>query len=183
MLAEELGRTPTAKEFDNDQRTASFTAVQKRFGSWNKFLEEAGLNTNFSYARVSDEELIQQAQMLARELGRTPTMREFEKDQRTASPAAIQKRFGSWNKFLEEAGLNTNFSYARVSDEELIQQAQMLARELGRTPTMREFEKDQRTASPAAIQKRFGSWNKFLEEAGLKINKKRGVDTTKKTAK
>ncbi|MBR2658918.1 hypothetical protein IKD57_03465, partial [Candidatus Saccharibacteria bacterium] len=115
------------------------------------------------------------------ELGRTPTMREFEKDQRTASPAAIQKRFGSWNKFLEEAGLNTNRSFA--SDEELIQQAQMLARELGRTPTMREFEKDQRTASPAAIQKRFGSWNKFLEEAGLKINKKRGVDTTKKTAK
>ena len=59
------------------------------------------------------------------------------------------------------------------SRDELIVQVQMLAKELGRTPTIKEFDQDPRTASFHTVVNRFGSWNKFLEAAGLKVNNKR----------
>ena len=170
MLAKELGRTPSKREFYKDPRIASAYTASSRFGSWNKFLEAAGLEANQVKTKVSDEELITQVQMLAKELGRTPSKREFYKDPRIASAYTASSRFGSWNKFLEAAGLKTN-KRTDIANEELIAQVQMLAKELGRTPTYREFDKDPRIASADTASSRFGSWNKFLEAAGLKTNK------------
>ena len=170
-LAKELGRTPKQKEFDRNPGTARTGTIESRFGSWNKFLEAAGLEINRSRsARIANKKLIRQVKILATELGRTPIMEEFDKDPRMASTATIRSKFGSWNNFIEAAGLKAN--KPRPSGDELIQQVQMLAQELGRTPTAKEFDADSRTAWTGTAQNRFGSWNKFLEAAGLKINKK-----------
>ena len=120
--------------------------------------------------KYKEEELIRQIQILAEELGKTPTIREFNKDTKTASSMIPINRFGSWNKFLEAAGLKVN--KAELGDEELIQQVLILAKKLGRTPTEREFNRDSETVSATATIDRFGSWNAFLEAAGLKVNKK-----------
>ncbi len=170
MLAKELGRTPTAKEFGDDPRTASVQTPIKHFGSWNKFLEASWLKLNHQGKKiVTNEELIAQVQMLAKRLGRTPTAKEFGRDLRTAGLQTSIKHFGSWNKFLDAAGLEV---YQRITNEKLIVQAQMLAKELGRTPTAKEFGDDPRTACVNAPINHFGSWNKFLEDAGLKLNQK-----------
>ena len=168
MLAARLGRTPTRKEFDKDSNVAGTWTVSTHFGSWNKFLEAAGLEANLRMG-ITDEELVSQVQMLAKELGRAPTIGEFNKDSRTANTTTAIRRFGSWNEFLRAAGLEANLRMD-ITDEELVSQVQMLAKELGRVPTIGEFDKDSRTASRATVKNHFGSWNEFLRAAGLEVN-------------
>lgn len=169
MLADERGRTPTLLNFAKDERTVSTRVVWDRFGSWNNLLEAAGLRLNIP--RCTDEELIAQAQMMAKELGRAPKKKEFIIDSRTASAETVLRRFGSWNRFLSIAELKPN-RMTEFSDDELIKQVQTLAAELGKTPTQKEFEKDSRTASIRVIKRHFGSWNKFLQAAGIELNVK-----------
>ena len=169
MLAEELGKVPSSTEFNRDPRTAGVTTVIRNFGSWNKFLEAAGLKVN--QRNITDKELIAQIQMLAKELGKVPSRPEFNKDPRTASATTVGSHFGSWNKFLEAAGLKVN--RRNITDEELIAQIQMLAKELGKAPSAEIFDKDPRTASERTPRSHFGSWNKFLEAAGLEMDLKK----------
>lgn len=42
---DELGRTPTKKEWDEDTRLPSFIPVKTCFGSWVNFLKQAGVDT------------------------------------------------------------------------------------------------------------------------------------------
>ena len=168
-LAKELGKVPSKKKFDKDPRvTGSATAIS-HFGSWNKFLEAAGLEVN--RRNITDEELIAQIQMLAKELGKVPSEKKFDKDPRVAGSATAISHFGSWNKFIEAAGLEVNWH--NITDEELIAQVQMLAKELGKAPSAEIFDKDPRTASERTPRSHFGSWNKFLEAAGLEMNLKK----------
>lgn len=170
MLAEELGRPPSERQFYTDPRIKKSRAVEYRYGTWNKFLEAAGLETNTSHGKkqeFSDEELISQIQTMAKELGRTPTIPEYSKSPKTACSFTAIRRFGSWSKFLKLAGLKAH----GYSDEELLVQVRMLAEELGKPPTQLDFSDDPRTASAMTAVNRFGSWNKFLEKAGLKPNK------------
>lgn len=125
---------------------------------------------------VTKEELVNQVRMLAEELGRTPTKMDFEMDWRVASPETARRQFGSWNKFLETAGLKANQQHREriyATNDEMIAQVKMMAKELGRTPTRLEFDRSSKTSSASAIVKRFGSWSNFLEAAGLELNVKR----------
>lgn len=168
MLAKELGRAPSLKEFQASPKVSNNWLVRFRFGTWNNFLEAAGLESNHPY-RYPNEGLIEQVQMLAKELGRTPSMREFDKDPRTMSVCTIKNRFGSWTNYVRSAGLR-QLRPIDHSNDELIEQVLMMAKELGRTPTSIEFNEDSRTVCVGTIQKRFGSWNNYLETAGLEIN-------------
>ena len=171
MLAKELGRPPIKKEFNDDPRVVKVNIVEKRFGSWTNFLKVAKVES-YRRSEHSSEELISQVQMLAKELGETPTMQEFNDDPRVVKVNVVKKRFGSWNEFLEKAGLEINRRRAvGVSREEMIGQVHMLARELKRTPTATEFDEDPRTVSFTAVKNRFGSWNALLDEAGLAQNR------------
>ena len=107
MLAEELGRAPTAKEFKEDSRTANVGTVTKLFGSWNEFLEAAGLEINLKIG-YTKQELIEQLLMLTEELGKAPTSIEFNSDSRMANVSTVKRLFGSWNKFVEVARLKPN---------------------------------------------------------------------------
>ena len=168
-LADELGRTPMEREFDEDRRTAGAATVQKRFGSWNAFLREAGLDI-LRMVNYSDEELIEQIRAMAKKLGRTPTRREYDNNPETASTTTIATRFGSWNKALALAGLNANYEWVAYSKEELIEQVQKMAEELGRTPTIDEFRKNPNTGSNYQVLKFFAEWNDFIRAAGLKVS-------------
>ena len=117
------------------------------------------------------EKLISEVRMLARERGKTPTAKEFASDPRVSSVGSAIYYFGSWNNFLEAAGLKViNLSRRRhssVSNDELIRQLLMLTEELGRPPSITQFDSDSRTLSSSLAIFRFGSWMKFLEAAGL----------------
>lgn len=168
-VAAKLGRTPTMKEFRSSPKTAHIDTVTMRFGTWNNFLIKAGLDIN-RVGVVSGEELITQVQMLAEELGKVPTKREFNMAKTTASSSVANRCFGSWNNFLEAAGLRIN-KRSSVPDEELIDQIKALAVKLGRTPKMREFDDYRKASISKSIREKYGSWNNFILAAGLKPTK------------
>lgn len=159
QLAEKLGRAPFAKEFPHH------SIVAHRFGRWTKFLESAGLQPSRQYNSNSDrsfytnEELLTKFNLQTEELGRAPQVREF-KHYRIAL-----NRFGSWNNFLEAAKATPTKKYIKMSDEQFIEDIQLLAQQLNRTPVFRDYPKAKVAAD------RFGSWNKFLEVAGVKTKK------------
>ncbi|OJG80323.1 hypothetical protein RV10_GL004535 [Enterococcus pallens] len=144
--AAELGRAPVRKEFPRAQ------IATDRFGSWHAFIERAGLEPVKIRPRISDEQLIERVQARAAELGRTPTIEEFQ------HAAVAMTRFGKWLAFLKHAGLKRKTD---ISNEELIEQVQALAAELGRTPKTKDFQ------YASLVSRRFGKWNVFLKEAGL----------------
>lgn len=156
QLAEKLGRTPVAKEFPHH------SIATHRFGRWTKFLEAAGLQSNRQYNSNSErnvyanEELLNKFNLLTEELGRIPQVREF-KHYRIAL-----NRFGSWNNFLKTAKATPVKKYSKMSDEQFIKDIQLLAKQLNRTPVFRDYPKAKVAAD------RFGSWNKFLDIAGIK---------------
>ena len=115
----------------------------------------------------TDEDLFEQARMLARELGRTPKKLEFDIDDRTASSKLCEDRFGSWKQFIILAGLSPR-KPTGFTDEEIIGQLLSLARDLGRLPTSMEFKNSKKTTSLTTCYKHFGSWEGFLEAAGLR---------------
>ena len=119
--------------------------------------------------RYTDEELLDQVRMLARELGRTPKKLEFELDERTSSSMVCSNRFGSWKAYIEAAGLIPRQATS-LTDDEIIGQVLNLAIELGRVPTSREVSENERTTSLTTCYKHFGSWEQFLSAAGLKHN-------------
>ncbi|MGG5317926.1 hypothetical protein IGI49_002665 [Enterococcus sp. AZ071] len=154
--AEESGRTPRAINFKH------YGIAQVRYGSWNNFLESAGLEPVRSLhdkRYLSDEELIELVQKQAKEQGETPTLAEFEYKR------TVKARYGRWGKFLESAGLKPRIgkSHKRdISNEDLIERVHKRAEELGRTPGLNEFDQGRRAST------RFGTWNNFLESAGLR---------------
>lgn len=100
-VADELGRTPQAKEISNPGPD-TFIRV---FGSWNKALIAAGFSPYKRGATkkptYTDKELIQYLQDTAQRLGRVPTLRELTKP----SKCCFESRFGSWQNALKAAGL------------------------------------------------------------------------------
>src|SRR5213592_2305758 len=75
----------------------------------------------------------------------------------TYSSAVIKKRFGSWNKALEAAGLTVRYRY-NLSTDELFANLIAVWATLGRRPRKREMTKplSKFTADPYVT--RFGSW-------------------------
>ena len=180
-LANQLGHTPTKREFDADPDCASADTAVKAFGSWNNFLLTAGFQPNRTPKKamrgLTKEELIVQLQVLANRLGRTPIFKEFCADPDCTSTNTVIRHFGSWNNFLLAAGFQPNSTPKKamrgLTKEELIVQLQVLANRLGRTPTQKEFDADPDCASADTAVKAFGSWNNFLLAAGFQPNMKK----------
>ena len=58
----------------------------------------------------------------------------------------------------------------KYTKEQLIFYLKKLASELKRSPTIKDMNKKKKYPSSSTYFKRFGSWNKSLRKAGLKIN-------------
>lgn len=172
-LADELGRAPTMREMDDaDGRPAPVT-FSDRFGSWNEAIEQADFAPQPRGPRriYSDEELLDHICEFADNLGRTPKYKEMQK----AGPPSVdtmQRRFGSWNEAVEAAGLEPNHSSSTgpiISDEELLNDIQRVADELGRTPSTNDM-REHGDYSPDTCVKRFDSWNGAVKAACLEPN-------------
>ncbi len=160
-LAEKLGRVPSRKDFLALDGMFSGQALNQRFGPWCNFLKAAGLKQT----KCTDAYLIRQAKMLTDKLGRTPSPKDFDENVPAAKARECVKRFGSWKNYLAAAGLRRR----KYTKAELIRQLQEMTQELGRVPTSTEFNVSRKSASTMSCVRQFGSWNHFLEAAGLPV--------------
>lgn len=155
--AQELGRPPKQREIKE-----AFT-IKKRFGSFTKGLKAAGFELEHLSSPYTTEQLIEIIQKKAKKLGRAPKSEELKER------SSIMRHFGSYNKALEAAGLIPN--QPRYTEEELIEILQNKAKELGRSPKIKEVKQG------VTIAYRFGSFNNALMAAGLPLNRKRRKTT------
>lgn len=105
-VAEKLGvKRLSAKEFAQHSKV-SVSTVERTFGSWNKAVQEAGLEPIVGYVpspkEITDNDLLQEIIRLTQELGKKPSMREMEAfGQYSTKP--YRRRWGSFVKGRELA--------------------------------------------------------------------------------
>jgi hypothetical protein len=118
--------------------------------------------------RYTDEEILEQLRTCAAELGRSPTMREFDAHPgSTVHPQTVIDRFGSWNHAKREAGLVPRRFATR---EELLTCLRALGDRIGRVPTSKDIDEHRGLVpSKSLYWHTFGSLTKALREAGFDV--------------
>jgi hypothetical protein len=118
--------------------------------------------------RYTDEEILEQLRSCAEALGRSPTMREFERYPGTsAHPQTVIERFGSWNRAKRAAGLVPR---RFATKEELLQCLRDLGERIGRVPTSKDIDAHRGLVpSKSLYWHTFGSLTDALREAGFDV--------------
>jgi hypothetical protein len=118
--------------------------------------------------RYTDDQILSELKECAERLGRSPTMREFAADRKTAvHPQTVIEHFGSWNNAKRSAGLLPRRFATR---EELLGVLRDLGDDLGRVPTARDLD-DRKGSIPSKslYWHTFGSLTNALREAGFDV--------------
>jgi hypothetical protein len=116
-----------------------------------------------------DNELIADLKRVSVEINKSPTIDEYN-ERGLFHAATISRRFGSWFKALELAGLEKTRSAIDISEEELFENLEEIWVKLGRQPRYQEVQKPLSKYSVGTYDKRFGSFRKALESFVTYIN-------------
>lgn len=170
-----LGRAPTVEDINLDQSMPTIFTYRKIFGSFSEALKLAELPLDNMRREVyTREEMLEALRQGAAKSGKTPTKRMLlARDSGMPSLAALKREFGSLSGAMIAAGLSPNNPAAKLSDAELLEQLRQKAARLGRTPTIKEVDKDSGMRSAQTYKNRFGSFLKAISMAGLKPAEKR----------
>lgn len=152
----------TKDEYDRTGRLCSST-FQKRFGSWCRAHELAGLKRIRYYDATSDD-CLADIKRVAALLGRdSVTGAEYDEHGKYCE-ALVARRFGSWRTALQKAGLRVSARFhAMITDEQLLENLKRLWESRGRQPTESDFVKPLSLYSYAPYTRRFGTYRKALE--------------------
>ena len=119
------------------------------------------------------DQLLQKIKDVAKELEKTPSLREFVKACGTQKyKHLIFKVYGSWNKAIDLCGFERSGTYLRkgkpsnFSDEELLEYLSIFAQENGEVPTHTDFIAGN-LPSVGIYTRRFGSIDKARQLAGV----------------
>lgn len=115
-----------------------------------------------SNAPVSNEEIIDDLKAVAKKLQKlTVTQKNYEANG-NFDYTTISRRFGTWNKALEEAGL-TFSNESNISDERLYENILNLWQHFGRQPRRSDLTNDISKFSQSPYNRRFKTWTNALQ--------------------
>lgn len=115
------------------------------------------------HRNVSEEDLIADLKRVAHYLSKNSvTRREYKKHGKYSSNT-LGRRFRSWNKSLEAAGLVKNI-VQNISEEEFFSNLQEVWIKLGRQPRYDEMKKPLSKFSTSGYDKHFGGWRPALKK-------------------
>jgi len=185
--------TLTQKDFDLYGKIWSGT-LSKRFGSWQKVLSLAGLESKFSQSRsfrqqrgrkATDDQILAELDRISKVLGKEyVTKEDWRNYSEIGHDSTVEHRFGSWSLALKKAGLKVSPKGQRYSQEDYFENLLNVWTHLGRQPSLDEMNKPPSKISGAAYVKRFGSWRKALEAFVVRINQEeKGTEVVTKAGK
>ena len=164
----------------NKNSKYSASTLEKRFGSWINALKKAGLDSSYivqitnkknsSNKIISEEEIINELKRVSKILGKTcfsPT--EFALHSKM-SRSIFSRKFGSFNKIMNELGFKSPLQSRRYTDEECFENLLNVWTHYGRQPTYAEMKKEPSIVGPKAYVVRWGSWTKALLAFIEKVN-------------
>ena len=129
---------------------------------------------------VSDDELLSDLKLTASSLGKNAiTESEYNKAGCYHS-CTFLRRFGSWFKALDRAGLDHTRTEMNIPEEDLFDNIEKLWRHFGRQPRYHEVVKPLSRYSNSTYAHRFGSFFKALERFVSSVN---GSVVEKRTGK
>lgn len=162
-VAAKLGKDTLTQDVYNQHGRFASATFKKRFGTWNSVLERCGLRVQ-KRVNIPRNELLQDLRRVAQELNTTSvSVNTYDVHGRFCHDA-ISKRFGSWAKAIELAGLRPSPAYnARIPDEELFDNMANVWESIGRQPKQKDFFPPISKYSDAPYIRRFGGWRKALE--------------------
>jgi hypothetical protein len=117
---------------------------------------------NDYHRNLSEQELLDDLRLVASRLSAGSMTRDVYDEKGKYSGGTMQKRFGSWNKALEKAGLNI-MSFRAFSEKELFENIEEVWIKLGRQPLTKEFKKPLSKYSREPYINKFGTVRKALE--------------------
>ncbi|MCG6195468.1 HNH endonuclease [Leptospira sp. FAT2] len=147
----------------------SYQTAKKRFGSWERALHKARLNTEASIHGIEygensirDEFLLKDIQEVALKLNNTKlTISEYDEYGKYGSTTLI-KRFGGWNNAKKKANLEVGRHY-NTSVEDYLENILNIWTYLGRQPRYEEVAKPLSKYHVSSYENKFGSWKAALE--------------------
>lgn len=171
----------TQKEYDS-HGNYSYQTQKKRFGSWLKALENAGLNQSkrpwggeLEETSIPENLLFEDLNRVAELLNKKAiTLAEYEEHGRYGT-ATISKRYGGWNNAKIAAGLKVGRAY-NTTDEEYFENILNLWEHFGRQPKYREVEAPVSKLHISSYERKFGSWRNALEAFVNHINKQEDTE-------
>jgi predicted restriction endonuclease len=114
------------------------------------------------HRNISDQELIDDLIQVARKLGQDKVTIDQYNELGRFHNTTLTRRFGSWLKILEKAGLKKTRTL-NIANEELFNNLVETWTKLGRQPKYNDLTKNISRYSSGTYEKRFGSWRKALE--------------------
>ncbi len=158
--------------------------LKKRFGSWKNAISKAGLSeskrlwggslseTSIPEKSIKDD-LIRVSKLVNIQ---SLTLGEYAKHGKY-STSAISKRWGSWNKAKEKAGLNVGRLY-NTSNEAYFLNLADVWQKLGRQPKYREVTAPLSKLHVSSYERKYGSWRGALEAFVEYMNSETGEVVT-----
>jgi len=104
-VREKLGHSPSRREYEETGNYSSSTQ-KRRFGSWSKAKETAGLEESVGWKIINPDDILDDLRRVASYIGKTPSKNDYlEHGKYSISP--ISNAFGSFNEGKEAARLKT----------------------------------------------------------------------------
>jgi len=147
--------------------------ISKVFGSWSKAKKAAGLPTRPARGDYTEEDCIESIKEAHKELGHSPSIREYDDMGYSPSRKVIKKLFGDWNTAIKSAGFNPNTSRQnnskiKYTKDDCIIALKKAKKKLNKSPTLEEYQKLDIKPSYCVFRERFGSFNNAKKEIGMK---------------
>jgi hypothetical protein len=166
-LAEKKGRNWLTRSEFIAESGISQHQFSNHFARWNDAVVQAGLRPLDKTGRpdrpkgMTKEHLIQSVLRTAEELGRK-FISETEFTKKTGiSYRPLHRLFGSWERFVTEAGLSIHPSHnKRIPDEALYEEYYRLRDEIGHFPAYQELAVNSKY-SRGTFENRFGTFSQF----------------------
>jgi len=132
--------------------------------------------SNFEYTvpkntPVSEEDLLNDLIRVSKILSSDIITQKIYSENGKYDVTNLSRRFGTWNKALEKAGLNSG-NICNYSDEELFENILNIWQFKGKQPVRRDLSIKPSTISQTPYNRRFDSWSVALQEFINYANKK-----------
>lgn len=129
------------------------------------------------HRNVTNDELIADLKRVAADLQKNSVTIDEYNERGKYHGTTLTRRFGSWFKILEKAGLQKSRSLLNIPDEELFQNLEEMWIKLGRQPRYTEMQKPLSRYSAGTYEKRFGTWRMALEKFVDYVNNEKTIAT------
>jgi len=116
--------------------------------------------------KYTKEQLLHYLEKFSKEIGRTPSINDINKNKKYPSSSTYMNRFGTWNRSLKAAGLKVNLK-KKYDKKEMLDSLVQLSNELGTVPKTKDLVGKRWIASSSTYRKMFGTWNNALKKAGI----------------